>query len=126
MAGSYICRGNDGLNVCRSTLLDLSGSAVSEEIVQHFSRGATLKRINLFYPEATSADTGVAVKVGREGDDDYYYTGTSEVSKSALYEINVAMLKTDIPAGNTITVTMAGSKVGTGTVIITLEYRFNE
>ncbi len=126
MAGTYICRGNDGLNVCRSTLLDLSGSAISNEVVLHFTRAATLKRINLVYPEASSADAGVAIKVGKESDDDYYYTGTSEVSKAAWYETNVTMLKTDIQAGDTLVVSMAGSKVGTGTVIVTLEYRFTE
>lgn len=124
MATTHVARGDDAIHVVKTAVIDLSGSAVAQTVLEHFTRAAKLERLNIMYVEASSADAGVAIKVGKEGDDDYYYTGTSAVSQSAWAESNVTMLKTDIAAGDSLTYLCAGGKVGTGNVIITAEYRF--
>jgi hypothetical protein len=126
MARTYVARGNDKINVSHSALIDLSGAAVAQTVMEHFTRAAMIEKINILYVEASSADAGVALKVGREGDDDGYYTGTSAVSQNAWDEVNVTPLAKLINAGDSLTYLCAGSKTGTGTVIITVEWRFVE
>ena len=126
MARTYVARGNDKINVSHSALIDLSGAAVAQTVMEHFTRAAMIEKINILYVEASSADAGVALKVGREGDDDGYYTGTWAVSKNAWDEVNVTPLAKLINAGDSLTYLCAGSKTGTGTVIITVEWRFVE
>ena len=126
MARTYIARGNDKINVSHSAVIDLSGAAVAQTVMEHFTRAAVIEKINILYVEASSADAGVALKIGREGDDDAYYTGASAVSQSAWGEVNVTALATRIHAGDSLTYLCAGGKTGTGTVIITVEWRFVE
>jgi len=103
-------------------VLDLSGAAQSSVVILHAPQALTLKSIVLLYTEASSGDAGVAVTIGKETDADYYYTGTSEISKSAWYEKSVTLLKTDIAAGDTVICGHAGSKVGTGEILVCIEY----
>jgi len=102
---------------------DLSGASATY-IALHSERALTLYKATLLYTEASSGDAGVAVKIGKESDDDYYYTGTSEVSKSQWYSLDVTLLKTDIAAGDTVLFTSAGGKAGTGEIMLCLEYQF--
>ncbi len=102
--------------------LDLSGSAQADVPVLHTTRACTLVKAILLYTEASSADTGVTVTIGKEGTAAQYYTGTSEVSKSAWYEKDVTLLATAIAAGDTVTCAHAGSKVGTGEILVCIEY----
>lgn len=103
-------------------VLDLSGAAQSDVILEHFSGGAKLVKVLLVYTEASSGDAGVAVKIGKETDDDYYYTGTSEINKAKWYEKNVALLQTAVVAGDTVICSSAGGKTGTGEILVCLEY----
>lgn len=103
--------------------LDLSGAAASDVVILHTTRACTLVKAVLLYTEASSADAGVTVEIGKETDADYYYTGTSEVSKAQWYEKDVTLLKTDIAAGDTVICGCAGSKVGTGEILVCIEYR---
>jgi hypothetical protein len=124
MAKTYIARGNDAVHVSHSALIDLSGAAVAQTVMEHITRKAKIERINILYVEASSADAGVALKVGKESNDDEYYTGTSAISQSAWGEVDVTPLATLINAGDSLTYNCAGGKTGTGTVVITVEWRF--
>ena len=102
--------------------LDLSGAAATQIALHLETEGAQLLHAYLLYTEASSADAGVAVKIGKESDDDYYYTGTSEVSKALWYTKEITLLKDDYTAGDTIILSSAGGKTGTGEIILILEY----
>lgn len=106
-----------------ATSVDLSGAAATL-ITFHCEKACTITKATLLYTEASSGDAGVAVKIGKESDDDYYYTGTSELSKALWYSVDVTLLKTDLAAGDTILLYSAGSKTGTGEVMLVLEYQF--
>ncbi len=106
----------------KSSVIDLSGSAVAQEVVLYSSVGATMKAAHILYIEGSSADAGVALKIGKESDDNYYYDGTSETEKAAWYCLDVTLLQTAITAGEAVTVSCAGGKSGAGTVQIVIEY----
>jgi len=105
--------------------LDLSGAAQSNVIILHSTNACTLVKAILLYTEASSADAGVTVTIGKEIDADYYYTGTSEVSKAAWYEKEVTLLQTVVAAGDTVICGNAGGKVGTGEILVCIEYTVN-
>lgn len=127
MGETYILRGrNQRTRHARAmAIMDLSGSAVANNVILHPSQNCTLLRAILLYTEASSSDAGVAIKIGKETDDDYYYTGTSETSKSQWYEKEVTLLATDIAAGDTVVCSCAGGKTGTGEVLVCIEYTVN-
>ena len=102
--------------------LDLSGAAQVDVPILHTSRACTLVKALLVYTEASSADAGVTVTIGSETDNDYYYTGTSEASKAIWYELDVTLLQTTIAAGNTVVCGHAGTKTGTGEILVCIEY----
>ena len=104
-----------------ATSIDLSGAA-STLICLHTELEAELVRAFFLYTEASSADAGVAVKIGKESDDDYYYTGTSETDKAIWYTKNLTLLKKDITKGDTVILTNAGGKSGTGEIMLVIEY----
>ena len=103
--------------------IDLSGVAVSNIPILHTSRACTLLKAIILYTEASSADAGVTIEIGNEATAAYYYTGTSEVSKALWYELDVTLLQTAIAAGDTVICGCAGGKVGTGEVLICIEYK---
>lgn len=107
--------------IVKSVSLDLSASA-SLAVVLHCEKVCTLIKATLLYSEATSSDAGVSIKIGKETDDSYYYTGTSEISKALWYSKDVTLLQTDLAAGNTVIISTAGGKVGTGEIMLVLEY----
>lgn len=104
-----------------ATSVDLSGAA-SSLICLHTELEAEMVRAFLLYTEASSADAGIAIKVGTEADDDYYFTGTTEASKSIWYTKELTLLKKDITKGDTVILTNAGSKSGTGEIMLVIEY----
>jgi hypothetical protein len=101
--------------------VDLSGAAATL-VCFHAERACTLEKATLLYTEASSADAGITVEIGKESDRDYYYTGTTEVSKSQWYTKDVTLLQTDIASGDTVTFYSAGSKTGTGEIMLVIEY----
>lgn len=106
------------------TPLDLSGAAATA-IVFVADRAYTLTEADLIYTEASSADTGVNVKVGKlivgTDDDDFFVAAVaSEVSKEAGYRKSLTLAQTAIAEGDVITINSAGSKTGTGEVILQL------
>lgn len=102
--------------------LDLSAAAQADVTILHAGVAMQLLNAYLVYTEASSADAGVTVTVGKETDADYYFTGTSEVSKAAWYELDVTLLQTDIAAGDTVICGHAGTKTGTGEILVFIEY----
>lgn len=107
------------------TALDLSGAASSTSIMVA-DADFTLRRATVIYDEATSVDAGVAVSVGvRRGganSNAYFATVTSEVSKAIFDTTALSVTNTDIRKGDVLYVYNAGSKTGTGTVLVELEY----
>jgi hypothetical protein len=106
--------------------LDLSGSAQADVVILHAITACTLVKVELLYTEASSGDAGVTVTVGKETDPDYYYTGTSEISKAAWYTLDVTLLATDLAAGDTLICGHAGSKSGTGEILVCAEYTVDD
>ena len=104
------------------TSVDLSGAATTL-ICLHTEKKVQLIKVYLLYTEASSADAGVVVKIGKESDDDYFYTGTSEVSKALWYVKDVTLLQTLLDGGDTLLFYSAGSKTGTGEIMLVVEYK---
>jgi hypothetical protein len=104
-----------------ATSADLSGSATTL-IVLHAEEPMHLPQATLLYTEASSADAGITLEIGKETDRDYYYTGTSETSKSQWYTKTVTLLKQDIAEGDTITFYSPGGKLGSGEVMLIIDY----
>ena len=107
-------------------VLDLSGAAQVDVPILHTVGACTLMKAILLYTEASSVDAGVTVTVGMETDNDYYYTGTSEVSKAKWYELDVTLLQTVIAAGNTVVCGTIGGKAGIGEILVCIEYMVND
>jgi parallel beta-helix repeat protein len=110
----------DGI-VRTAVAADLSGGAVTL-VCLHPEQALHLARANLLYTEASSADAGITVEIGKESDRDYYYTGATEINKALWYTKEVTLLKNDVAAGDTVTFYSPGSKTGTGEIILILEY----
>ena len=105
-----------------SVPLDLSGSAATK-VCLHTELTVEIVRTFILYTEASSADAGITLEIGKESDRDYYYAGTSEVSKTIWDCSQIALLKKDIEAGDTVTFYSAGGKTGTGEVMLIIEYK---
>lgn len=105
-----------------ATSVDLSGAAATL-ICLHTELSVELVRAFFLYTEASSADAGITIKIGNEADDDYFYTGTTEVSKSQWYSADLTLLKKDLTAGDTVILSSAGSKTGTGEIMLVIEYK---
>ncbi|MFA5401655.1 MAG: right-handed parallel beta-helix repeat-containing protein [Dehalococcoidia bacterium] len=110
-----------------SVKLDLSGAAADIEVYFADTPGC-LVGYTIVYTEASSADAGVNVRLGRyqDGvalDDDYFDLVVSEVSKALGYHktyVSGDLTQKVIAAGDTVTVGTAGGKTGTGEVMIIL------
>lgn len=111
------------VNIVNSEVGDLSGTA-EQIVVLHSERACTLKKATLVYYAATGAGNTTALKIGKESDNDYYYTGTSEESKSQWYSKDVTLLKTDLAAGDTVIFTWTQNASNTGEIFVCLEYYY--
>lgn len=111
-------------NVQSPTPCDLSGAAATQYLL-HTESDLFLAAAHLLYTEATSADAGVTLEIGKETDRNYYYTGASANGASGRaqwYSETVTLLANDIAAGDTVTFYSPGGKTGTGEVICIIEY----
>lgn len=110
-----------------SIALDLSAAAV-DIVVFHTTCPCELIGYTILYTEASSADAGVNIRIGRYQngvalDDDYFDVSVSEISKNLGYSKNFVsadLTNSIIAAGDTVTVGTAGGKTGTGEVMIIL------
>lgn len=125
---NVLCPGSGaGLPVVRQeahaiAVMDLSGAAVADNPIFHTSVACTLLNLYWVYIEATSADAGIVVDVGKGSDDDFFFTGSTDVSKSAYDVEEKTLLQTAIAAGDTVICNSAGGKTGTGTLLVVIEY----
>ena len=123
-SGPYITVGArntyDG-KVQSPTPADLSGAAVTHYLL-HAEEPLHLTRAILLYTEASSADAGITVEIGKESDRNYYYTGTTEVNKAQWYTLSAPLLKNDVAYGDTVTFYSPGGKVGTGEIVCIISY----
>lgn len=111
----------------KSTIFDLSGGASDIEVF-HAIAPCTLVGYQILYTEASSADAGVNIRIGRYQsgvalDDDYFDVSASEVSKNkgyAKFFKTADLTQKVIAVGDTITVGTAGAKTGTGEVCLIL------
>jgi hypothetical protein len=105
--------------------VDLSETG-STEIVFVADRAYTVTAMKLAYTEASSADVGKAITVGKlivgTDDADYFVTTVNtEASKEAGYIKELTLVKTAVAAGDIITFTSAGGKTGTGKAVLVVE-----
>ena len=112
-----------GKSVFSSKAFDLSGAA-DDEVIFLASQDTAITIYRAYYTEASSADAGVVLRVGKVGttgvaDEDYFSSQISEVSKAAGYirhygtnNLAAYILK----SGEQLTVGTAGGKVGDGEV----------
>ena len=108
--------------VAGATSLDLSGAAVDQYVFHNNSGGnAYVNKATFLYTEASSGDAGITVKIGKESDDDWFFTGTTEISKSQFYTKDVTLLKNVLGDGDTLIFDSAGGKTGTGEIKLILE-----
>ena len=103
-----------------ATSVDLSGAA-EILVVFHTEKAFHILKATLLYTEASSADAGIAIKMGKETDDDYYYSGTSETSKSQWYSKDITLNQPNIDAGDSVLFYSAGGKAGTGEIMLIIE-----
>jgi len=105
------------------TPADLSGAADTHYLMSP-EQNVCLLNAYLKYTEASSADAGITLILGKESDDDYYYTGTSETDKAQWYTKTLTLLKRDLAAGDTLIFNSAGGKANAGEVICVVDYAF--
>lgn len=111
----------------KSAILDLSAAASDVELF-HAITPCTLVGYQILYTEASSADAGVNVRIGRYQsgvalDNDYFDVSTSEVSKNkgyAKFFKTADLTQKTIAVGDTVTAGTAGGKTGTGKVFVVL------
>lgn len=115
----------DLLTTNNVTIFDLSGSAASEMCLFRPKNDVAINSITITYPEATSADAGVVIKVGTASNDDEFFTVTSEVSKAAGYSRTYTpseMVLATVAKNTPVYVAHAGGKTGTGTAFVSISY----
>jgi hypothetical protein len=93
--------------------------------VFHSQFSAYINRATLVYSEASSADAGISLKLGKESADDYFLSVTSEVSKDQWYEKDLTLSNRGIEAGDSLLFESAGSKTGTGAVYLIVEVEYH-
>lgn len=104
--------------------IDLSGSGVLENVFVA-DRAYTLTAAYLVYTEASSADAGSNISVGKvfvgTDDVDFFVAAVaSEASQETGYRKSLTLLQTAIAEGDIVTITSAGGKTGTGEVLLQL------
>lgn len=113
-----------GDKVIVSGILDLSGAAATNFFWVADS-AYTIVEGWLVYTEVSSADAGVNVKAGKlivgTDDDDFFIVNVAtEVSKEAGYRKAMTLASAVVAEGDVFSFTSAGSKTGTGEVMLQL------
>jgi hypothetical protein len=104
----------------RTQPIDLSGASTYESLYTA-ENDTNVRTMRVIYDEATSADAGVAIRIGKIGDADYFTSLTTEVSKAAGSVVYLSKTNNILVAGETLTVECDGGKDGAGTVSIQIE-----
>ena len=85
----------------------------------------TVRIAKVVYDDASSADAGVAVRIGKIGSASYFSSYTTEVSKAAASVVNLSQISLTLNPGETITVECDGEKTGAGTISIQIEVQYD-
>lgn len=104
--------------------LTLNGTA-QEIMALRYQNGGRLIAARLIYSEATSADAGVQITLKNGANTVTYFDVVSEVSKAKWSVVDIPLLATIITTSPIIFST-PGGKVGTGKVILELEYTLDK
>lgn len=107
---------------CRSIVLN--GPATYESLYTAECT-TSIRVIMVIYDEASSADAGVEVRLGKIGSASYFATYITEVSKSAGAVVNLSQTSLTLAPGETFTVECDGNKTGAGTISIQAEVNYN-
>ena len=124
--GRNILRGV--LTAGNRTVFDLSGAAAGEMVLLSPKKDVKITGAHIVYVEATSADTGVAVTIGKTSGGVEYLTTTSLVSQTAGTVSDIAtgaFTLTTVPAGTPIWIAHVGGKTGAGTCFVVITYEIN-
>jgi hypothetical protein len=112
------------------TPVDLSGAGEIQFII-HPYKDIHLLRVRFLYTQFSNADAGIELKLGIEADDDAFYVGDSEVSKSQWYSKDdvlgaLSWAARKLSAGDTLIFKSAGGKAGggasEGNILCIIEY----
>lgn len=108
--------------VVESNVVDLSGTGATE-IVMVADRPYTILSAALVFTEASSADTGNAITVGKQivgtDDADYFVVSvTTSVSQETAAQQALTLAQKGVAKGDVITFTFAGGKTGTGECVL--------
>lgn len=112
----------DKVIVTQETIADLSGSA-STHFLFVADRAYTIEECYAVYVEASSADAGIKLNIGKmivgTDDPDYFVDDVNSLaSKETAYRQSLTLANSTVAKGDVIYFTNAGGKVGTGNVII--------
>lgn len=81
----------------------------------------TLRTARIIYDEASSPDAGVALRIGKIGDPDFFLSFTSEPSKPAGFVLYLPHTDNMLGQDETLIVECDGGKTGNGIVSIQIE-----
>jgi len=106
------------------TAIDLSGAGVMENVFIA-DRPYTLTAAYLVFTEASSADAGSNVSVGKvfigTDDVDFFVTAVGSVASQETGDRQaLTLVNTAVAEGDIITITSTGGKTGTGEVLLQL------
>jgi hypothetical protein len=101
----------------------LAGPAVYESLYTA-ECVTTLRLGRVIYDEASSADAGVAVRIGKIGSASYFKSYTTEISKPAGTVVNLSQISLTLNANESLTVECDGNKDGVGTISIQIEAQY--
>ncbi len=105
--------------------IDLSSLTAETLILFHATEACTVYSATLVYTEASSADAGITLEIGKESDRDFYYTGATEISKAQWYEKTLTLLQSVLSTGDTLTFYTPNNKTGTGEVVLVMQLSYN-
>lgn len=107
-------------DTARTDIIDLGGASSSQSVYTAVN-ALTVALVRVIYEEATSADAGVAIRVGKIGSASFFSTFTSEINKSIGNVTTLTLTNTTLAAGETMIVECDGNKAGTGAVTVQIE-----
>lgn len=104
----------------RSNSITLAGPAISESLYTA-ETDTTLRAARVIFDEASSADAGVAVRIGKIGSTSYFGSYTSGASKAAGAVVNLNLSASTLRAEETLLIECDGGKTGAGAISIQIE-----
>jgi hypothetical protein len=108
----------------RSGMITLAGPAVYESLYTAETT-TTLRIARAIYDEASSADAGIAFRIGKIGSTTFFGSYTTEVSRSAGAVSNLSLSSLTLLPNETLIIECDGNKTGSGAMSIQIEAHYN-